>query len=116
MTFPDKTLLEALWDGPLGDTITRYTYSEGSPNDYGTKVKTWTNVGTTRGRIAAMEPDEKLRGYGYELQGDAKALVKLAFTITEKDELEANGIRYAILGIAIKKTHKEIRLKIKQGV
>lgn len=111
MTYPDNTSLEALWNGPLGETLTRRTFTESSADEYGVKIKTWASAGTTRGRIKVVKPNEVQKEFGYLVPGDAIALVKLSFTIEEKDQISYNSIIYEVVGIADKKTHKEIALK-----
>lgn len=111
MTFPNNASLEALWDGPLGETLTKYTFSEGSTDAYGEKSKTWSSAGTTRGRLKIIKANEVYKNFGYLVPGDAIGLIKLSFSVAQNDRILFDSIYYEVAGIVKKKTHQEVALK-----
>lgn len=111
MTYPDNASLEAIWDGSLGDTLEKFTYTAGAADAYGETSKTWATGGTTKGRLKIVSANEVSKEFGYLVPGDAIALVKNSFSIAQDDRIKFNGITYSVAGIVQKKTHQEIALK-----
>lgn len=111
MTYPDNSSLEAIWDGPLGDSIQRYTFSAGTADAYGQKSKTWAAGSSGNGRMKIIKANQEYHEFGYLVPGDAIALIKLSFTVAQNDRLRHNGIDYDVIGIVQKKTHQEVACK-----
>jgi hypothetical protein len=111
MTTPDKTSLEALWDGDLGDAMTIYTATDGTEDTYGEGKRTYSGGTAARGRLKIIKANEENMEFGYLVPGDAIALLKLAATVALKDRIGFNSIMYEVKGIMQKKTHKEVALK-----
>jgi hypothetical protein len=111
MALPDKTALEALWNGDLGDTMTIYTASDGTADSYGEKKRSFSTSATAKGRLKIIKANEVSKEYGYLVPGDAIALLQLAATIVNNDRVSFNSITYEVAGIVQKKTHKEVALK-----
>lgn len=111
MATPDKTALEALWNGDLGDTMTIYTASDGAADSYGESKRTFSGGTSAKGRLKIIKANEVNMDYGYLLPGDAIALLKLAASVALKDRIGFNSITYEVKGIVQKKTHLEVALK-----
>lgn len=108
MGFPSSTALEALWDGPLGETLIIKTASEGTADAYGEKTRAYSAGTTAKGRLHIIKANEVSKEYGYLKPGDAIALLKLAASVANNDQITFNSITYSVIGVVAKKTHQEI--------